>query len=395
MEITTTDRRPPLLPRGLTRRLEGLRRDLVAATAGLRGRTPPPFALKDGAAYAHRTRPIDGLARRRLPILGIDRLTPDAVRIRLAAPDGIGFRPGQFLTLCIEIDGVEQRRAYSLCSDPADPGVWAIGVKQVRDGHVSTWLNRQLEGGELVVMGPSGSYGPTLGQGPRTVALVSGGSGITPHLAIAYGILGAEPRSTVKLVYANRDAASVMFRAELDALCAAHPERFALREVLEQPPTGWTGGQGYLGAADLAWVGPADAWFVCGPAPMMDTARRLLDAAAVAPDRIHQEHFSAAPRAEATDLPTDPQPLLVRVGNTQISTEVQPGETILEAGLAAGAALPYSCAMGGCGACRIRLTDGEVVLDAPHCLTDRERADGFILACVARPRQACAVQAER
>lgn len=395
MQLTTRPRLPQLLPRKLAQRLQGLRRDVAAATAGLRGRTPPVFTARNGEAYAHRTRAIDGLSRRRLAIRGIDRLTPDAVRIRFAPPPGVTFRPGQFLTLCIELDGVEHRRAYSLCSDPATQDEWAIGVKQTQNGLISTWLNQQLDGGELVVMGPSGSYGPTLGRGPRTVALVSGGSGITPHLAIAYGILGAEPRSRVKLVYANRDAASVMFRAELDALITRYPERFALREVLEQPPAEWEGGTGYLSAADVAWVGAADAWFVCGPTPMMDTARQLLDAADVAPDRIHQEHFSAAPRAEADGLPSTPQPLLVRVGNTQISAEVEPGQTLLEAGLAAGAALPYSCAMGGCGACRVRLTDGEVTLDAPNCLTDRERADGFILACVARPKRACAVQVDR
>lgn len=395
MEITTPSRLPQILPRRLARRLDGLRRDIASVTAGLRGQSPPPFAPRDGSAYAHRTQAIEGLQRRRLAIVGIDRLTPEAVRVRFRAPEGARFRPGQFLTLCIELDGVEHRRAYSLCSDPARPEEWAIGVKQTENGLVSTWLNTRLEGGDLVVMGPSGSYGPTLGEGPRAVALISGGSGITPHLAIAYGILGSEPRSTVRLIYANRDAESVMFRADLDALQAAYPERFALREVLESPPADWRGGTGYLSAADIEWVGAADTWFVCGPAAMMDSARHLLDAAHVAPDRVHQEHFTAAPKADDVDLPATPQPLLVRMGNTQINTAVQPGQTVLEAGLEAGARLPYSCAMGGCGACRIKLTAGEVALDAPNCLTDRERADGWVLACVARPKGPCAVQVER
>lgn len=382
--------RKPRLPTALTRRIDMLRRDLSAATAGLRGQPAPPFVLRNGDAYAHRTKTIEGLARRRLPILGVERLTDAAVKIRLAAPEGETFRPGQFLTLCIELDGVEHRRAYSICSDPAVPGEWAIGVKQTANGRVSAWLNRALEAQEdaaLVVMGPSGSYGPQLGRGPRTVALVSGGSGITPNLAIAYGILGAEPRSIVKLVYANRDAASAMFRSELEALQARYPKRFALREVHEDT-------QGYLSADDIAWVGSADAWFVCGPAAMMSAATDLLAAAHVAPDRIHQEHFSAAPRPDG-DLPSEPQDLLLKVGNTQVTTVVDPGQTLLEAGLAAGADMPYSCAMGGCGACRIALVDGEVVLDVPHCLTARERADGYVLACVARPLSPCTVRVER
>lgn len=385
MDLTSRPKRPRL-PAAITRRVDALRRDLSAATAGLRGQALPVFTRRDGAAYAHRTQAITGLTRRRLAVLGVERLTDRAVKIRIRAPEGVRFSPGQFFTLCVELDGVEHRRAYSLCSDPARTDEWAIGVKQTEGGRVSTWLQR-FDGDALIAMGPSGSYGPALGRGPRTVALVSGGSGITPNLAIAYGVLGAEPRSRVRLLYANRDAASVMFRAEVDALIAAHPDRFALREVLEDR-------DGYLDADDIAWVGSAGAWFVCGPAPMMDATRRLLDAAQVAPDRIHQEHFTAAPRAEAV-LPDTPQTLLMRLGNTQITAEVEPGQTLLEAGLAAGAALPYSCAMGGCGACKIRLTDGDVVLDAPNCLTDRERADGFVLACVARPRSACSIRVDR
>ncbi|MGK0362428.1 MAG: ring-1,2-phenylacetyl-CoA epoxidase subunit PaaE, partial [Bradymonadia bacterium] len=360
--------------------------------AALRGKPAPPFVPRNGDAYAHRTKAIEGLVRRRLPIVAVERLTEAAVKIRFTAPEGETFKPGQFLTLCIELEGVEHRRAYSICSDVAVPGEWAIGVKQTPGGLVSTWLNAQLAAqltGEaaLVVMGPSGSYGPTLGRGPRTVALVSCGSGITPNLAIAYGVLGAEPHSTVKLVFANRDAASVMFRAELDALQARHPERFELREVLEDT-------QGYLSAGDLDWVGAADAWFICGPAPMMSAATDLLANAKVAPDRIHQEHFSAAPRAEG-GLPTEPQDLLLKLGNTQITTVVDPGKTLLEAGLAAGADMPYSCALGGCGACKVALVDGDVVLDVPHCLTDRERADGYVLACVARPTSPCTVRVDR
>ena len=395
MQLSRPSRRPRL-PTALTRRLDTVIRDLSAATAALRGRPAPPFVLRNGDAYAHRTKTIEGLVRRRLPILGVERLTDAAVKIRFSAPEGESFRPGQFLTLCIELEGVEHRRAYSICSDPAAPGEWAIGVKQTANGLVSTWLNAQLAAqltGQLprdpalVVMGPSGSYGPTLGRGPRAVALVSGGSGITPNLAIAYGILGAEPGSTVKLVYANRDAASAMFRAELEALQARYPERFALREVHEDT-------QGYLSAEDIDWVGAADAWFVCGPAAMMSAATDLLARGNVAPDRIHQEHFSAAPRPEGK-LPTEPQNLLLKIGNTQLTTVVNPGTTLLEAALAAGADMPYSCAMGGCGACKIALVDGEVVLDVPHCLTDRERADGYVLACVSRPTSPCTVRVER
>jgi ferredoxin len=64
--------------------------------------------------------------------------------------------------------------------------------------------------------------------------------------------------------------------------------------------------------------------------------------------------------------------------------EVAVGMTRLEAGLAASLPLPFSCAMGNCGECPVRLTSGEVELDEPNSLTPEERAQGYVLAWVAR-----------
>lgn len=83
---------------------------------------------------------------------------------------------------------------------------------------------------------------------------------------------------------------------------------------------------------------------------------------------------------------TAPQRCTLRIGGApeQVLT-VQSGETLLAAGLAAGAAMPYSCAMGGCGTCKGWLKRGEVTMTEPNCLTDEERQAGYILCCVARP----------
>lgn len=65
---------------------------------------------------------------------------------------------------------------------------------------------------------------------------------------------------------------------------------------------------------------------------------------------------------------------------------VDSGQTILEAGEAAGLSLDFSCRVGGCAACALRLVKGEVTYDQPICLSDAEIADGKCLACVGRPR---------
>jgi naphthalene 1,2-dioxygenase ferredoxin reductase component len=67
--------------------------------------------------------------------------------------------------------------------------------------------------------------------------------------------------------------------------------------------------------------------------------------------------------------------------------EVEAGETILQAALAAGIAYPHGCQSGNCGACKSRLYQGEIELAAysDYALTEEERGRGLILACRAMP----------
>lgn len=63
------------------------------------------------------------------------------------------------------------------------------------------------------------------------------------------------------------------------------------------------------------------------------------------------------------------------------------GETLLDAGLAAGLPLPYGCTSGSCGACRVRLDGGRIEHRAPpRALSAAERDAGYVLMCLAEPR---------
>ncbi|HVM82228.1 MAG TPA: 2Fe-2S iron-sulfur cluster-binding protein [Stellaceae bacterium] len=66
---------------------------------------------------------------------------------------------------------------------------------------------------------------------------------------------------------------------------------------------------------------------------------------------------------------------------------VEPGQTILEAALAAGVPYPHGCRSGNCGSCKSSLEGGEVELAAysDYALSPEERAQGLILACRAMP----------
>jgi ferredoxin len=75
----------------------------------------------------------------------------------------------------------------------------------------------------------------------------------------------------------------------------------------------------------------------------------------------------------------------VQLGDRVHTVIVQPDETILDATLAAGLPMPFSCTLGGCGACKVALRAGAVDMEEPNCLTPAERAAGHVLTCVGRP----------
>ncbi|WP_436346184.1 2Fe-2S iron-sulfur cluster-binding protein [Natronorubrum sp. FCH18a] len=104
---------------------------------------------------------------------------------------------------------------------------------------------------------------------------------------------------------------------------------------------------------------------------------------------------------------------LVRTDGPNHAIEVDEGETVLDAAQRAGVRLPFDCRTGTCITCVGRLIaiedgktdsdDGETnhPLDAadgftyrrlPEALTDRERADGYVLLCIAAPRANCRVE---
>jgi ferredoxin len=91
-------------------------------------------------------------------------------------------------------------------------------------------------------------------------------------------------------------------------------------------------------------------------------------------------------RADAPARPSGTaETVHVQIGDRMYEIQVQPGETILDATLAAGLPMPFSCTLGGCGACKVTCHAGTVVMDEPSCLTPAEREAGHVLTCVGRP----------
>jgi len=403
------------LPIRLRRKVEQLSRDLsVLLSPKARPKAPSmtqvpnwqeqyqdldePLAVVPVAHVSDAPTTSSVLHTRVVHVVEVVRETPDAVTLVFEDPTKtpFHFKPGQFFTLLLDIDGENVRRAYSASSVPEDTHRLALTIKRVAGGLCSNFVNDRVRAGDVIeLLGPSGNFAVDIDPtASRELVLLAGGSGITPMMSIARTVLADEPESRVTLLYGNRGEADIIFYQALSSLQKQHPGRLRVRHVLQTPPLDWAGGSGLLDETvcgdELTALAPSDDahFYVCGPEPMMAAARNVLIARGIPPERLHEERFSQPHRRTQRDdapLGVEQQMVVERKGTHIGAITIPAGKTLLETGLAAGLPMPFSCAMGGCGECMVKLVDGQVEIEEPNCLLPEERAKGFILACVSRP----------
>jgi ring-1,2-phenylacetyl-CoA epoxidase subunit PaaE len=332
---------------------------------------------------------------RTVRVAAVQQLCDDAAAITFTVPEEhaaeFAFTPGQSVTVRRIMDGIEQRRTYSICSPAgAQP---RIGVREVPGGAFSGWLVHQVSSGDDIdIQPPSGSFTTD----PDTAAhhvLIAAGSGITPVLSIAASVL-VNPDSRVTLLYGNRRASTVMFADELADLKDAHGTRLQLIHVLSREPRGADLFSGRLDCDRirtllhrLVPVNSVDHFWLCGPFGMVTDAQRALSDLGVDPDRIHQELFfvedAAPPPVQHTEV-ADSGPIsdVTIVLDGASSTLALPRDaSILDAAQRSRDDLPFACKGGVCGTCRAKVTQGAVEMRRNYALEPSEIEAGFVLTC--------------
>lgn len=303
------------------------------------------------------------------------------------------YKPGQFLTFRVPCAGKVLTRCYSMASSPQADALPKVTVKRVDGGRVSNRMNEVQVGDWLEVLPPAGHFHLDEHQAQsesRPLVLFGGGSGITPVFSILKSTLRRCQRP-IKLIYANRDEASVIFKEELRQLAQAYPEQLQVLHVLDSV-------QGYLTEPQVRHLlrGSTDGdYFICGPGPFMDTVERALLGLGEAAERIHVERFVSPPDpdellaeetlAREAALGSSCESLTVELDGQQHEIACKPGDTLLQSCKAAGLDVPSSCEEGFCGACMCVVQEGEIQLARNDVLSAKELAEGWTLACQSRP----------
>ncbi len=339
-----------------------------------------------------------------LPVKEVVRETPDAITIYFD-PQGksIDYQPGQFFTLILDIEGKSVRRSYSLCTSPFTDAYPGVTVKRVEGGLVSNYLNDHTKAGDhIALMEPMGVFTTEINPSQqRNLVMFAGGSGITPMMALAKSILHKEPKTTLTLVYANRDEESIIFRKSLSEMQESHPNAFKVVHILENPPADWTGYKGRISPGIIGDIlgnsrelGPVDEYFMCGPEGMMNSIATAFRELNLPKEKLRKESFTAGtPAAKSVDAPVEGTAttkgafqVTVIYDGEEHSFEVDPDKTILETALDLDIDLPYSCQSGLCTACRGKCLSGKVDMDEMEGLSEAEIEEGYVLTCVGHPK---------
>jgi ring-1,2-phenylacetyl-CoA epoxidase subunit PaaE len=352
-----------------------------------------------------------------LSVKQVTRETADTVTLTFSVPTELAeqfhFIQGQYLTLRFMLNGKEERRSYSMCSSPLEPGL-SVTVKRVKGGKVSNHVFDKIKAGDVVdVMTPDGRFHTDLhDEHKKNYYLIGAGSGITPLMSILKTILEKEPMSFVHLLYGSRNEQEIIFKNQLDALTKRYEGQLFVEHVISQPTLEKAKGLGGLfSKGKPTWPGKSgridgkvfqtfyeenpprhkqSEYFLCGPGGMIDSVEKTLLEKGIDKKNIHHEYFTASPSAEgaasaaAGDVVIGAK-LTAYLDGKKIETTVGKGKHLLFAVIDAGGDAPYSCTSGACATCMAKVKKGTVKMDACYALDEGEIKQGYILTCQAVP----------
>ena len=310
------------------------------------------------------------------------------------------FSAGQYIVICLNVNGKTVSRPYSVASSPRDAlgGTLRITVKRVADGIASGYmLDNWTVGTEVTASAPLGDFTYEPLRDAKTVIGIAGGSGITPFRAFAKAISEGDEDFCLTLLYGSRTKADAVFSDEIAAWAKVCPKIRLVNVLSEETADGCE--HGFITADLIRKYAPQDAAysiFLCGPQAMYDFADKEIAALGVRRKFVRHELFGEYFHPERNaDYPGDitkTYRLTVTIGDSTKTIDCPADTSLLRAMEVAGIAAPSDCRSGRCGWCRSQLLQGEVYV--PESVDGRRMADklyGYIHPCCSFPLSDCEI----
>jgi ring-1,2-phenylacetyl-CoA epoxidase subunit PaaE len=340
-----------------------------------------------------------------IKVLDIYKETSDTSVVTFDIPEELQeafvFSQGQHLTLKAIINDEDVRRSYSLCSSPFDLQ-WKVAVKQIPGGKFSTYINNEVQAGDIMeVMPPSGKFGvPVQPEREKNYLFFAAGSGITPVLSMIKAHLQTEPKATCKLFYVNKTAKSIIFKEALEQLRNTFFGRLEIyyfltkeRRDIELFNGRFDDDKMEVITRNFIDIPDTNDVFLCGPENMVNYVSEYLISKGLPRELIHYELFVTGlseediKRAErlAKQKVEGVEVTILDGGKEFLFTMTKDYDNILDAALSAGADLPFACKGGVCSTCKCRVIEGSVEMKINYALDEKEVSQNLVLSCQAVP----------
>ena len=357
--------------------------------------------------------PVTANWRGRLRVGGIIKQTPSVKTFRLLPSSDypflpFTFKPGQFLNVAFCIGGARMNRSYSISSSPNVREYVDLTVRREPRGAISRHIVDLLKVGDLIETGgPVGKF-TFNGTESDSIVLISGGVGITPMMSISRYLTELSWPGEIFFIYVCRTPEDFIFAEEIASIQLLNPH-LHVAVTLTRAEADWKGARGRITKEWLLKTVPDLAsrrTHLCGPPSMMDSVKTIFAELGIAPDHLKTEAFGAVkpvPSASGATKPTGPAtgPLVTFSKNNKSAKthlDLQTGDSppiqsILELSEELSIGIEFSCRVGTCGLCKVKMTSGEVDQEVQDALDDDDKANGMILACQAKPKSDVTVEA--
>ena len=247
-----------------------------------------------------------------LKVTGLYYESSDAVTISFKQPalKKVKFKPGQYLTVIVNINNRKYKRPYSLSSAPLD-NILSITVKRLTHGVVSNHLIDIVKEGDLLeVIEPMGDfvYNPDI-HDTQEVFLWGAGSGITPLMSILKTALSGG-KQKISLFYGNKSLNQTIFYNQLIQLKEQYPSTLTIFLFFTEELVAGTK-QGRISAEDvyegLKYVTDIDntIHYICGPSELKEVLKTALTERGLKQNQVFSEDFEhRVNEAEIKDIQT-------------------------------------------------------------------------------------------
>lgn len=346
-----------------------------------------------------------------LNIIKKEQLTHDVFLLELAVPEDLegeySFRAGQYVSFYFGDEDKPYKKDYSMVSAPHEKRL-VFGIKLNAADSSSRFLYRNYGVGDrIAVSRPKGRFIlPIKPHEFRTIIGFATGIGITPVLSHFRAVLHSEPRTRLYLFYGNKTPEDVAFKKEIDEMSRQFSDRFEVYYFYSRDSsTGLFSGR--LDANKLKLIinqilhlddtdeestiwDSVDDVLICGKGEMIKEIANACYDNGIPKKNIHFELFAEFNEDiyhQEVDFPrVENITVEFQMNDKNYETTLPNNQTkILQQLLIQGFEVPYSCKSGICGSCVCTLQEGEVELLENEYLTEKEAAEGKILACMSIP----------